>query len=259
MKFPQELCDSFIDHLHDDRESLESCSLVCKTWVPPSRYHLFESIQLSSRECLVKWSQTFDTSEQSPSHLVKRLSIAGWLAPDALAGLLEHFRSFDNVRELILRRVDFNPFHGKPLEVFFGHFVSSVRWLEFNWAITAYPSDLIHLVWILTNVDDFGIMGLHGRSEGFDEMPDRLAVSPSFRGRLRLSTNTHTAEGFIKSLVSLPNGVDFRSLNLWFENAEDFRHTDKLLCACADRLETLEIGYEFFGEPSSSRLVLNAD
>lgn len=44
---PQELTDDIIDHLHSDRSSLLNCSLVCKTWTPAARYHLFECTSLS--------------------------------------------------------------------------------------------------------------------------------------------------------------------------------------------------------------------
>lgn len=259
MLFPQELCDYFIDHLHDDTNSLRSCGLVCKAWAPPARYHIFHTVYLPSKERLIRWSQIFDTSECSPSHIVKRLTLSEWFSPAVMEEhkLMDHFRSFDNVQELYLRRFDFGNFQGKPLEDYFGHFVSSLRWLEFNWAMTSNPVDLIHMVSLLLNVDDLGIMGLHAGSEGFGEILGHPLVSPTFRGRLRLSTNTHTAGGFISGLVGLPSGVNFQSLYLWFENTEDFRHADRLLEACAETLETLEIGYEFYGVSSSFRFILN--
>jgi hypothetical protein len=38
---PQEVCENLIDHLHDDKAALGVCGLVCRAWVPASRYHLF--------------------------------------------------------------------------------------------------------------------------------------------------------------------------------------------------------------------------
>ncbi|PBK79982.1 hypothetical protein ARMGADRAFT_95291 [Armillaria gallica] len=50
-----ELIDTIIDYVasanryhHMTRSLLSSCSLVCRTWLPRSRYHLFKSITLSS-------------------------------------------------------------------------------------------------------------------------------------------------------------------------------------------------------------------
>lgn len=43
---PQELVDTIIDHSHSDRQLLGTCALVCRSWVPPSRYHLFNYIAI---------------------------------------------------------------------------------------------------------------------------------------------------------------------------------------------------------------------
>jgi hypothetical protein len=44
---PQEITDHIIDFLHDDREALYACSLVCRKWVPSSRTHLFWAVRSS--------------------------------------------------------------------------------------------------------------------------------------------------------------------------------------------------------------------
>ncbi|KAJ3520615.1 hypothetical protein NM688_g9137 [Phlebia brevispora] len=44
MKLPQELSDMIVDFLHDDRDTLKACSLVCRAWVPSSHLHLFYAI-----------------------------------------------------------------------------------------------------------------------------------------------------------------------------------------------------------------------
>jgi hypothetical protein len=43
---PAELIDTVVDFLHDDEESLANCSLVCKEWVPATRYHIFNNLLL---------------------------------------------------------------------------------------------------------------------------------------------------------------------------------------------------------------------
>ncbi|KAJ7062308.1 hypothetical protein C8F01DRAFT_127814 [Mycena amicta] len=43
---PPELTDHTLDFLYDDRPSLRTCSLVCRAWVPASRFHLFQHITL---------------------------------------------------------------------------------------------------------------------------------------------------------------------------------------------------------------------
>ena len=39
-RIPQEIFELFIDFLHNDKPSLSNCSIVCRAWLPASRYHL---------------------------------------------------------------------------------------------------------------------------------------------------------------------------------------------------------------------------
>lgn len=41
-----ELIDRIIDFLHDDEKALRACCLVCRQWLPCSRFHRFHSIYL---------------------------------------------------------------------------------------------------------------------------------------------------------------------------------------------------------------------
>ncbi|KAF9526870.1 hypothetical protein CPB83DRAFT_857133 [Crepidotus variabilis] len=60
-RLPQELTDHIIDHLYDDSASLRSCALVCHSWLPPSRYHLFAKVSLKAT-----------SAQAEPSYLVER-------------------------------------------------------------------------------------------------------------------------------------------------------------------------------------------
>jgi hypothetical protein len=40
------MTDKIIDHLCDDKKALAACSLVCKSWSPRARCHLFSNIQI---------------------------------------------------------------------------------------------------------------------------------------------------------------------------------------------------------------------
>jgi hypothetical protein len=44
---PQELVEMIIDYLHDDKRALGTCGLVCRFWLPSSRFHLFSNIFLN--------------------------------------------------------------------------------------------------------------------------------------------------------------------------------------------------------------------
>ncbi|KAJ7587394.1 hypothetical protein C8J56DRAFT_827656 [Mycena floridula] len=45
-RFAQEIIDIVIDFGHDNPGLLANCSLVCRSWVPSARHHIFETISL---------------------------------------------------------------------------------------------------------------------------------------------------------------------------------------------------------------------
>ncbi|KAI0694465.1 hypothetical protein C8T65DRAFT_585001, partial [Cerioporus squamosus] len=47
-----DVAENIIDQLSRDVESLRSCSLTCRGWLPRARYHLVASIRVRSREDL---------------------------------------------------------------------------------------------------------------------------------------------------------------------------------------------------------------
>lgn len=57
-----EVVDIIIDFLHDDKPSLRTCSLTCKTFLPSTRYHLFSDITFTSENI-----ESFVTLLESPS------------------------------------------------------------------------------------------------------------------------------------------------------------------------------------------------
>jgi hypothetical protein len=48
MRVPPEIVDRIIDHLHHHPETLMTCSLVARDWVPSARLHLFAKLTISS-------------------------------------------------------------------------------------------------------------------------------------------------------------------------------------------------------------------
>ncbi|KAM5540164.1 hypothetical protein V8D89_006304 [Ganoderma adspersum] len=73
---PKELTDAIIDHLHDDRPSLQACALVCSAWLDPSRYHLFRSLTVSQYG-LLKSTVDFLISCPDVACYVERFIILG--------------------------------------------------------------------------------------------------------------------------------------------------------------------------------------
>ena len=88
--------------LFRSQRSLQSCSLVSKSWVPSCRRYLFHTIIFTSRD-VNKWLKTFPMPEKSPAHYVKdlRFSLGGRCgAPDNFS---KHTPWFTNVEKMALK------------------------------------------------------------------------------------------------------------------------------------------------------------
>jgi hypothetical protein len=73
---PSELTDAVIDHLHADKIALAVCALVCKEWLPTSRYHLFSTINVNEGN-IQQFFDILDTPLCIWQPLVRHLNMAG--------------------------------------------------------------------------------------------------------------------------------------------------------------------------------------
>ncbi|KAK7053576.1 hypothetical protein R3P38DRAFT_2499808 [Favolaschia claudopus] len=80
---PPELWDIILDHLHDERATLLVSSLVCRSWVPTCRLHLFPSLSLSPKH--IPRAVSIDALLANPHSTirsaVRALSLPGALSP----------------------------------------------------------------------------------------------------------------------------------------------------------------------------------
>ncbi|GJE90791.1 F-box protein [Phanerochaete sordida] len=72
---PPELFDETLDHLWDDAKTLRVCSLVCRSWVPSTRLHLFRTIRLSSEATCTQLSALMANSP-AIARCVRKLTIS---------------------------------------------------------------------------------------------------------------------------------------------------------------------------------------
>ena len=79
---PSELYDHTLDFLHNDRAALSACSVVCKAWLPSSRFHLFSNLHISDR---------------SGPLLCKALNIPGTTIPRRIHSI--HFQFLSSAEE----------------------------------------------------------------------------------------------------------------------------------------------------------------
>jgi hypothetical protein len=108
-RFPPELFDIIINFLHEDRKTLAACALVCRSWVPASRYHSFSKITLDpwtwrNAGLLLSPANTITDAVQ---HLV--LEKVG-----CFRGLLKITSRLPNITRLTLRKSSEHSQHFSP-------------------------------------------------------------------------------------------------------------------------------------------------
>jgi hypothetical protein len=94
-KLPQELIDAIIDHLHDDKEALASCSLVCRTWTPRTRHYLFTNFTLNGKKL-----KTFPRSGSAVMPFIRHFSVVDLSTAREWNKFLPLLVGFDRARSL---------------------------------------------------------------------------------------------------------------------------------------------------------------
>ena len=122
--FSGEIVDIIIDYLHDDFDTLKSCSLVCHAWLPASRFHLFDVVTcLRGQDATLKHFLAWAMSSPDATPYIRTVIIQPvsekhtrqddapmWLAPLQPIGLMVEdigmlARSLNNLQHIVLRSV----------------------------------------------------------------------------------------------------------------------------------------------------------
>ena len=169
-RFPPEIFDLVIDHLHGDRNTLKKCSLVSKSWIPRTRKYLLSEVTFKSNRQLQNLKDAFPyPGGWSPTHHTEFLDVGhlGMLTPAYTEWLRS---SFTNVTRF---RVNTTHAGHTPL--------SDVHWHNLAAIIRAFPA-----------LEDLTM----------DEGINPPLILPRCTGTLTLSL---TMESITKVLVCLPD------------------------------------------------------
>jgi len=245
---PLELLDQIVDHVCDNPVVLRNCCLISKSWIPPTRKHLFAFIWFDTAGRLRSWKETFPDPSASPAQYTKTLIIdciqAVTVADGEAGGWI---RGFSCVVRLGLSggnrhtngwTFSLLPFHG---------FSPAIKSLRVN--ISSLPSWLVFdLILSFPLLEDLKVITRDEPINSCDGSRRPSTTPQPMTGSLELSQ----WEGmwFIASqLLFLPGGIHFRKLALKWSKAEDISLTMALVERCSHTLEYLEIACGFFGAP----------
>ena len=242
---PPELLDHVVDFLHDSSDALKSCSLVSKSWITRTRKHLFATIRFYHAEDLESWNTVFANPSTSPACYTKTL-IIGSPHVIAAAGTGEDYwlSGFSRVVHLTMNTLEAGseqiaisliPFHG------FSPVLKSLRLHMPSDALA--PSKIFNLIRSFPLLDDLSVEddpAENGDYRDFDEQPATTQSSPAFTGSLELFSYIGM-DLFASRLLSLPNGLHFRNLDLRWDRVADISTSTALVEGCCSTLESIKI------------------
>lgn len=192
MNVPPELLDEILGHLpSDEGRSLRSCSLVCKSWLDPSRRLLFTHVRLR-QDNYKRWLNKISPTNTGVLSHVHSLTyfLRGIGAPDSRSFYVfrDYFPAFSQLRTLTFCHLDIEPTIPQHLHLFsaFKHSLSalslggvSIPWSAFV-ALVGYFPNLRSLNLLATSFQVANKPGPHichpGRGKLFVDLITRVAA-----------------------------------------------------------------------------------
>ena len=248
---PAELLDHIVDLLYDSDDTLKSCCLVSKLWIPRARKHLFADIKIFEAEDLESWKSTFPDPFNSPAHYTTVLFVKYPLAVTAVdAGEGGWISAFARVVQFEVDANDTDPgWSGACFVPFYG-FSPAVKSLRLSFH-TFPPSQTFNLIQSFPLLEDLSVTSFDrsiDRNRGFDErsIAAQPSIPPAFTGSLKLDLWAGT-DFMASRLLSPPGGLRFRRLHLILNDQEDVLPVTALVEGWRFTLEYLKVVYDLYG------------
>jgi hypothetical protein len=231
LSIPPDILDLITDHLRDERTTLKTCCVISKSWVHPTRRHLFLRIDFYARKSHVElWKKTFPDPSNSPARYTRSLSIHGiphvTTADMDVGGWIRTFRNLVHLHLECFGPVDHEvslaPFHGIS---------PTLRSLRLT---CAFP-EVLDLICSFPLLEDLALDSIGNRGDVWSTP----STSPKFTGTLEI-----TAFGgfrpIARRLLDLPGGLHFAKIKVE-SYAGDVDSTMDLVSGCSGTLKSLYV------------------
>ena len=233
-----EILDYLVDFLRDETETLRQCCLISKAWIPCTRKRLFATVKFLTSDHIEKWKKAFPDPSKSPAHYTHTLRVkcTGAIATaDAAEG--GWILAFSHVVCLeVYDRIGpaFAPFHA------FSHTVKSLTVVSIAFSLL----DLWNLIVSLPLLENLTLFCGDGLIPNLETV-NTATFPPALTGTLDLQmASERMSTGAVDLLVKkLPNGLHFRKFHLDWDRTSHFGCVMKLVEACSDTLEYLDLDY----------------
>jgi hypothetical protein len=238
---PQELCDFVVDHMHAERPALGACALVCRAWVPASRFHLFEHISLTRDEghAAARLNDLLASPHATIAGAVRRLDLYNALAPiqvrDSLTGCVHVKKLVEIVPRISqLHRIHTLTLSDLPFDILPAF--SEVHTL-FLVGITAGPG-LLRLAEYLPSLTNLTFQRVHAIPYRPPASP--TGPSPPRMEKLRCVTVRGSSIAFLGWMAVLAPHTS--TLDLGELHPSEVPYLTRYLQALGRSLESLELG-----------------
>lgn len=245
---PPELLDHTIDLLCSERDTLKSCSLVSKSWIPRTRKHLFARVRFSTVADLQSWKTAFPDPSSSPAYYTRYLSIRCPPVATTINGEdADWISTFSQVVHLDLDTRNADPHTGFSLVQFHG-FSSLLRSLSMYMntnPLPLPPSQLLNFIMSFPLLEDISVETFYiAWADDVDRDGKLITVKPStphtLTGCLKLAA-LQGMDPIASLLLSVPNDLHFRKLDFTWNRGGDIPLTEALVEVCHPTLECLKI------------------
>ena len=231
---PTELILIIIDLLHDDPEALRRCCLASKSFIDPTRTHLFKRVYFKEPDDLQAWKECFPVPERSPSTFTKdlRFDCAERVEDERFT---EWIQSFTNVVRLEVSAARmpregqgvFTRFHSLSLH--------GVKSLTVGWVGDRGAQEVFDFICSFPLLEDLRVVG-----DGLlDRTPNGNALLPKLTGTFAFEPRN---PDFMERFLNLPVDLHFREIV--YVNQEGDEYLTELVERCSNTLECVEIKHD---------------
>jgi hypothetical protein len=244
MGLPQELIDHIMDMLRDDVQALKACSLTCRTMFVSTRRLIYHTLRLPPQKYRrdPTWLRAVSLMGERGLLQYARQVHIDWppiSSPEILLPHLHHFQSLDQVHTLTIEYCHVTPEWSSQHKTCFVHFYPTMTSLTLHRPSGQYRV-ILQFALQFPNLEDLCIESVDHEllyNPGI-AAPAIVNRSPPLRGHLRLEGAAPSAQYSKDLAYELPNGINFRSVELEDLAGSDAQH---ILNGCAHSLENLII------------------
>ena len=247
MGLPQDLVDYIMDMLRGDTQALAACSLTCRAMFASTRPLIHRKLwltpRLPNRSLNYQDAEIRDLSSMAERDLFRytrevHVRRFPWFVPDLLLPQLRHLQSLNRVHTLIIEWCHISTWtsHFKACYV---HFYPALTSLVLLHPYGHYRL-ILQFALQFPNLEDLSIEWRRHPTPRGQVVPTSSPIdqSPPLRGHLRLAGADTVVEWPVDFAHELPNGMNFRSVELEYFYHEKAQH---IIDKCAHTLESLTI------------------